>query len=289
MSPYQQLHESLKQKILQTYSQMPEHQQRIADYLLQHGKNVGLLTTDSIARHLKVSKATVVRFAQTLGYDGFIELRNEILEFLRSDLKSVDKFMVSIGKQSIEDTLTLVAKHEVQNINKTIQQIDRAAFTRCVELILSARRAVTMGIGVSSLLAEVLAYELHQVAIEARPLSTAHIRFVESLAIASPKDVVIAFSFPPYSKETIDAAAYTHQRKIPVIAFTDRLTSPITFHTDTVLVVRSENMLFTNSIAAISVVINALATNIAAKNKKQITSTFKESSRILEETSQFYQ
>jgi DNA-binding MurR/RpiR family transcriptional regulator len=288
MTPYQQLHESLKQKILQSYEQLPDHQQRIADYLLQHGKNVGLLTTDSIAQHLNVSKATVVRFAQKLGYKGFVELRNEILEFLRSDLKSVDNFILSIGKQSIEDTLTLVAKHEVQNINKTIQQMDRPAFTQSVELMLNARKVITMGVGISSLLSEVLAYELHQVAIEALALSSAHIRFVESLAMASAKDVVIGFSFPPYSMETVDAAAYAHQRKIPVIAFTDRLTSPITFHTNKVLVVRSENMLFTNSIAAISVVINALATNIAAKNKKLITSTFKESTRILEETSQFY-
>ena len=38
----------------------------------------------------------------------------------------------------------------------------------------------------------------------------------EHILFLNPKDLLIVFSFPPYSKETIDAAEYAHKRKIDV-------------------------------------------------------------------------
>jgi DNA-binding MurR/RpiR family transcriptional regulator len=144
-----------------------------------------------------------------------------------------------------------------------------------------------MGIGISSLLAEVLAYELNQVGLSAQPLTSGRMRFVEHLAMAIRDDVVVAFSFPPYSRETIDAARYARKRGCPVVAITDKLTSPISFHSTQVLAVQTENMLHTNSISAISVVINALVTEIAVKNKPAASTMFRESTSILEQTGEY--
>jgi DNA-binding MurR/RpiR family transcriptional regulator len=144
-----------------------------------------------------------------------------------------------------------------------------------------------MGIGISSLLAQVLSYELNQVGIESEALESGTLRFVEHLALARRGDVVVAFSFPPYSKETIDAAIYARQRGLTVVTVTDKLTAPITFHANHVLAVRTENMLHTNSISAISVVINALVTDVALKNKSAVSKMFKESTQILHQTDEY--
>ena len=97
----------------------------------------------------------------------------------------------------------------------------------------------------------------------------------------NPKDLLIVFSFPPYSKETIDAAEYAHKRKIDVIAITNKHASPATFFTKANLIVRSENMLYTNSFAAISVLINAIATACAIKDKQRAKKILKESEEIM--------
>jgi DNA-binding MurR/RpiR family transcriptional regulator len=206
---------------------------------------------------------------------------------VQSTIRAPDRYMMELGKLKPDETLTLVAQHEVHNINRTVHYIDRKTFSGAVEVLVAARRVHTMGIGVSSLLAEVLSYELNQVGIESQALASGKLRFVEHLALARRGDVVVGFSFPPYSKETVDAAKYARQRGLGVVAITDKLTSPITFHAHHVLAIQTENMLHTNSISAISVVINALVTDIALKNKPAASKMFKESTQILLQTEEY--
>jgi DNA-binding MurR/RpiR family transcriptional regulator len=234
-----------------------------------------------------VSKATIVRFAQSLGYRGFTQLQNEVLDAVQSTLRTPERYKISLGKITNEGTLTLVAQHEVQNINRTVQYVDLRTFKSVVDVLGSARRVYTMGIGISSLLAQVLSYELNQVGIESQALESGRLRFVEHLALARRGDVIASFSFAPYSKETIDAAKYARKRGLTVVTITDKLTSPITFHAQHVLAVRTENMLHTNSISAISVVINALVTDVALKNKTAVSKMFKESTQILHQTDEY--
>jgi DNA-binding MurR/RpiR family transcriptional regulator len=279
--------ESLKGKILAAYQRLPLNQQHVADFILKQPHDLAFLTTDSLSKALKVSKATIVRFAQSLGYQGFSELQNEVLDAVQSTIRAPDRYMMELGKLKPDETLTLVAQHEVHNINRTVHYIDRKTFSGAVEVLVAARRVHTMGIGVSSLLAEVLSYELNQVGIESQALASGKLRFVEHLALARRGDVVVGFSFPPYSKETVDAAKYARQRGLGVVAITDKLTSPITFHAHHVLAIQTENMLHTNSISAISVVINALVTDIALKNKPAASKMFKESTQILLQTEEY--
>jgi DNA-binding MurR/RpiR family transcriptional regulator len=280
--------EALKGKILAAYQRLPLNQRRVADFILKQPNDLAFLTTDSLSKALKVSKATIVRFAQSLEYQGFTELQNEVLDAVQSSIRTPESFMVELGKVNPDETLALVAQHEVHNINRTVHYIDRNTFAGAVDALLGARRVHTMGIGVSSLLAEVLSYELNQVGIESQALASGKLRFVEHLALARRGDVVVGFSFPPYSKETVDAAKYARQRGLGVIAITDKLTSPITFHAQHVLAVQTENMLHTNSFSAISVVINALVTDVALKNKQAASRMFKESTQILQETEEFF-
>jgi DNA-binding MurR/RpiR family transcriptional regulator len=281
------LQEALKQRILSLYQRLPANQKKVANYFLQHPNEVAFHTTDSMAATLEVSKATIVRFAQSLGYDGFTALHDEVVDALQSHLEPANRFFVTLGKHTPDEALTLVAENEVKNINQTIHELDRRVLDEVVTIILRARRVYTMGIGISSLLAQVLAYELINVAIEAQALSSDTMRFAGHLVLVQKKDLVIGFSFPPYSRETVEAAAYAKRRGITVVAITDKLTAPITFHAAKVLVVRTKNMLYTNSISAISVVINALVTEIALKNKSAVEKVFKETSRMLHQTDEY--
>ncbi len=138
----------------------------------------------------------------------------------------------------------------------------------------------TAGLGISYLLAEILAYQLTQVGVSSNVLNHTHTLFNENILFLNPKDLLIVFSFPPYSKETIEAAEFANKRKIDVIAITNQHASPVTFFTKANLIVKSENMLYTNSFAAISVLINAIATACAIKDKQRAKKILKESEEI---------
>ena len=286
-SSHLSVQKALNKKIVDLFQHLTVNQQKVANYILQQPNELAFVTTELLARRLQVSKPTIVRFARSLGYEGFSELQHECLGALQADLSSVNEFLGELKKQTHDEALTKVVEAEVQNINETLNHFDRAVFDDVVDMLLRAKNVLTMGVGVSSLLSQILAYELTQVAINARSISASPMRFVEQLALSTKKDVVVGFSFPPYSRETIDAAGFAKERGARVISFTDTLTSPMTYLADRVIVVRSRNMLYTNSIAAISIMMNAIVTQIALKNKKVITPTMEVVSRQMRKTGQY--
>jgi DNA-binding MurR/RpiR family transcriptional regulator len=289
LSSHLSVQKALHEKILRVFQELPANQQKVANYVLQQPNELAFVTTDLLARRLNVSKPTIIRFARSLGYNGFTELQKEAIGALQNDLSNVHEFLGELKKQTHDKALTRVVEAEVENINETLNHFDRTVFDKVVSTLLHASSVLTMGVGISSLLSQILAYELTQVAINARSIASSPMRFIEHLALVNKGDAVVGFSFPPYSRETIDAAAFAQALGAQVIAITDALSSPITFHADSVVVVRSRNMLYTNSTAAISIMMNAIVTHIALKNKKVITPRMEAVSRLMRKTGQYVQ
>ena len=276
----------LKALIQSRYPSLTGNQRKIADYLVHHLQEAPFLSVVDLERCTGTSRATVVRFARSLGFAGFQELRSRLLGSLQTQLTPEAAFPVPVGKGN-GDTLTLVAQQDVRNINQTIGQLERGSFTEIAGMILKAGRVHTAGLGISSLMAQILAYSLNQVAIRAVPFVHDYETFMEQLAFVTAHDLLIVFSFPPYSRETIDLARAAEARRIPVVALTDRVTSPVSFHATRVLAIRSQNMLFTNSFSAISVVINALVTEVALRNRVKALRLQRQVERLLKGTGHF--
>ena len=276
----------LKAVIQARYPSLPVNQRKIADYLIHHLQEAPFLSVVDLERRTGTSRATVVRFARSLGFGGFQELRSRLVGSLQSQLTPAAAFPVPAGKGN-GDTLTIVAQQDVRNINLTIGQLERESFAEIAGMILKAGRVHTAGLGISSLMAQILAYSLNQVAVRAIPFVHDYETFMEQLAFVSPHDLLIVFSFPPYSRETIDLARAAEALKIPVVALTDRVTSPVSFHATRVLAIRSQNMLFTNSFSAISVVINALVTEVALRNRVKALRLQRQIDRLLKDSGHF--
>lgn len=256
----------LKELILKKYPSLPENQRKVADFLLQHQQDFAFLSVVEVEKKSGASKATVVRFAQSLGFSGFQELRDQLLEGVQAAILLGDKFPLD-SRVDPKEALVLVAHQDVKNINQTINHLDRKVFHGVCDRILGATHVYTAGLGISSLMSQILAYSLNQVAVRASALVHDYETFLEQLTFLRPDDLLVVFSFPPYSRETLDLAKTAQAKKVAVVAITDRLTSPVTFYSVDVLPVRSHNMIFTNSFSAISVLINAIATEVAMKNE----------------------
>ena len=273
----------LKKRIQSRYDSLPKSHKKIADFFIDNFDRIPFLSIKNISGATSVSVASIVRFAQKIGFSGFLEMREEIAATLQNQINRREIFSLIDDKHLLkEDTLTSVANQDITNINETLNLIDRANFDKAIKLILNSGKVYTAGLGISFLLAQILAYQLNQVAVRADNLAHNSTSFLEQLLFLNSKDLIIAFSFPPYSKETIDAAKMAKRKKIKVVAITDKNASPITLFSDVQLVVKSENMLFTNSFSAISVLINAIATEVAIKNKSRAKKMLEDINTIAE-------
>jgi DNA-binding MurR/RpiR family transcriptional regulator len=275
-------YKEIKEKIQNKYKELPKNQKKLADYFVDNFDSIPFLSVQEVSKATATSVASVVRFAQRTGFSGYSELRDAIGESLQNQLIGKTIFPL-FDKQKVEaDILTSVANQDIKNINDTLSLIERDNFTNAVNKIIKAERVFTAGLGISYLLAEILAYQLTQVGIDSSVFKHDYTIFHEQIMFLKKSDLIIAFSFPPYSKETVEACEYASDRGIPIISITNKEASPVTLFSDINLVVQSENMLYTNSFAAISVVINAIATQCAMKNKNKAEKILQESNRLTE-------
>lgn len=279
MARYQLLKDQIKEK----YKVLPENQKKIATYIIDNVDRIPFLNVQAVSKATGTSVASVVRFAQRIGFKGFSELHDAIADSLQNQMNNKEIFQLFDKNKAEEDLLTSVANIDIKNINDTLSLIHRDEFDKTVQHILNSNKVYTVGLGISHLLSEILAYQLSQVAIDAAAFKNNYCPFYEQIPLLNKKDLIIAFSFPPYSKDTIDVAKIASEKGINIIAVTNKEASPITFFSNVNLIVHSENMLFTNSFAAISVVINALATSCALKNKSRTKLLQKETSNIVEQ------
>lgn len=276
----------LRTLIRSRYRELPSKERKIADYLLHNIGEAPFLSVIDLEKRSGTSRATVVRFARSLGFSGFLELRSKLLEGLQSQVSGGEEFRLP-SLLSDRGTLALVAEQDVRNIDQTVRNLDRQTFAEVGTMLVRASRVYTAGLGISSLMAGTLAYLLNQVALHASTFVHGSATFVEQLISLTSRDVLVVFSLPPYSRETIDLARVAAGRKIPVIAITDRVTSPVSFHAVKILPVRSTNMLFTNSFSAISVVMNALATEVAVRNREKALRFLQQTEKLLRETGHY--
>jgi DNA-binding MurR/RpiR family transcriptional regulator len=185
------------------------------------------------------------------------------------------------GEEVAEDLLSSVAALEIGNIGRTLESIDRARFSEVAEALFASARVHTFGMGVSALLAELAAYTLLQVGVRASCLSTAFSSPREQLVGVGAGDVVMVISLPPYSKQSLAILGDAVNLGISTIAVSDRLTSPAAGIARWALAVKSDNMMFTNAVAAVTVLINALATEIAATHREEALAALSQINRVL--------
>lgn len=272
----------IKNRILESYQLLPKNQKKVADFIIENFDKIPFNSVQEVSKYSSASVATIVRFAQKIGFSGYSELREQIAINLQNDIEGKDLFQLMDEKRLSKDTLTAVANQDIQNINDTLNCIERINFKTVVNYLLSANRVYTIGLGISNLLAQILAYQLNQIGIDANPFRHDYTYFPEQLVFLKPDDMIVAFSFPPYSKETIETAKYARERKSSVVAITDRDAAPINLYSNVSLCVKSENMLFTNSFAAISVLINAISTECAVNDKSRAETALKDMNQMAE-------
>lgn len=262
--------QNLETLILQKVPNLPSNQKRVAEYLLTHKNLVALLPIKALAAEANVSEASIVRFAQTLGFHGYKELKEKMSHDLKNQLSPTQKFQVaSLEKSTTDDTLRLVARNVIDNIQGTLNAIEPETFSRIVDNIIQANKICCFGVELSSHLSRLFTFLLRLYTYDAQHLSLDFLHFRDQIALLSEKDLLIAFSFSPYSRETIEALQFAKNQNIPSIVFTDKKTAPAVEHATHCLTIKTDNILFSNSIGAVAVLINAIITELNFRDSER--------------------
>ena len=259
-------------------------QKLIANFILESYDKAAFMTASRLGKTVNVSESTVVRFAAELGYEGYPAMQKALQEMIRSKLTSVQRIEVSNDRIGDQDVLSMVMQSDIEKIHMTMEETDRAEFDQAVDAIVGARHVYILGVRSAAALASFLGFYFNLIFDHVTMIhSTSTSEVFEQMLRVAPGDVVVGISFPRYSRRTVKAMQFAHDRGATTIALTDSETSPLVQYCTHRLLAKSDMASFVDSLVAPLSLINALIVAIGRRKNEDLSRTFSDLERIWDE------
>lgn len=264
---------AITERIAKAHPALSSTHRKAADYVLANPFRAATMTIDEFAEAVGMSNATANRFARALGFDGYPQFRAEMVQAFKSTLAPVEKLRTELLRESsCVEIFSASLQEDLDNIQGTLRQLNATACEQAVELILRAPRIYILGFSTSACLSSIVSHRLEPycstvqvIATDAGPPQAA-LRLFK----ATPEDLVIAISFPRYSKLTVELLGLARARNAKVLAITDSPTSPVVQYADIVLYAKSERRLSASSDAAALALLEALCGAVVHRSKNSL-------------------
>lgn len=204
-------------------------ERRVVDAVVDDPARVAFGTVAELARRSGTSGPTVVRVARKLGYDGFRDLQAAAQRELGSaaDLAPAAARIRATASHR-DDPLGRALGIEVANVESTLRGVEPAGFTTAVRLLTERRRRVlVVGGDAERGIAATFADQLGQLRDDVELLDGTPPRVSARVALAGPREVVVAVDVRRYDAWLLDAVAALRHAGAAVVAVTDGPTSPL--------------------------------------------------------------
>ena len=253
---------TLKNKTISAIKQaIPELSPRlrtVAKYIVDHPSDFGLDPIRETARKCDVSTYTLVRMAKTMGFGGFEELREPFRHALVSTMAHAQDtgWMDTLRENGeLGRTQADAARNTLAIVERSLQHQTSEQMQRVADMLLDARIVYVTAVRASY----ALAYYFHYVGRMALPtlqLIPRHMNSaIDELNYCQEGDVMIAITFTPYSRETIEACKFARARGVRLIMISDSDVISSNFKADETLVVSAVSThhfgCYTGALAAI--------------------------------------
>ena len=225
--------------IHQRLSALTPTERRIAEHILAEPQSVLESSITRLAEDCAVSAPSVARFARSVGFGGYPDLRLALASELTRNASDRERFQVSAGDVSRHDdahtTVRKIAFAEAAAIERTARQLDVDELERCVQEVRAARRIDIYGAASSGLAAQDLEQKLHRAGLVAQARTDHHLALTGA-ALLDARDVAIAISHSGRTLEIVQAAQVAATAGATTIAITNNPRSPLARACDLVLV-----------------------------------------------------
>ena len=268
-------YEDLIRVIHERFDEMSKSYQRIAVYLTQNPNDVAVLSVNAIAERCSVHASNVVRFAQSLGYDGFKTLQGLFQKRLstaapgfEARVKALEDELGSRKDRSEAGFLRDLVVRDIASLQDLLLDIAEADLKKAVTLLEKAEVVYLIGQLRSMPVVDLLRYILTMLGKRCVLLDPGGGLATHMARAIRKTDVLLAVSFRFYATEVVNIVDETAERKIPIIAISDSTLSPLAKAASVLLAVPEHQYTFSRSLAAPMCLAQALTIALAARLQK---------------------
>lgn len=217
-------------------ARLPKKEQILADYVISNSESVISSSIQKLSSDTGISTATIVRFCQEIGVNGFGDLKLQIVA-TQSRIGNQDYHEFEAGENT-DDIKTTMAIRFKNVIEATKAGLDDEAIDRAVEEIANASSILVYGAGASGLVASDMWQKFLRVGKTISYMPDLHVVLAQ-LASFTEKDLLILISNDGKTTEIGDLERVAEEFGIPVILVTANPRATIAKKVDIVLLTQA--------------------------------------------------
>jgi DNA-binding MurR/RpiR family transcriptional regulator len=199
------------------------NQRVLAKHVLANHEGVAFSTVKELSAAAGVSEATVVRFAQALGFRGYPDLQREIRRVVRADMKGTERFKLAyaVKKPAKQGPLSAIIEREIDNISVLEESLDLKTLARAARMLRVASEVMIVGTRSSAPLAHHMWFGLSKIEIKATRVLAITTETYDQLARMDAKSCIVVLGFPRYLRELVELLGFARRRGLKTLAITD--------------------------------------------------------------------
>jgi DNA-binding MurR/RpiR family transcriptional regulator len=182
---------SFHQALEESTRDLTASERKIGSILLADPRSAPFMRVAELAKKAGVHESTVVRFAQKLGYAGFIDMR----EALVADSLNTHDRTIAMREEGEKYSLAMVISSQVQVLQSLPEKISQERIDTVVQYILAARRVHLLGRGLVLPLVEFMRAKLASSGVHIDTITQSGHERSRHLAQIGPTDALVVFAF----------------------------------------------------------------------------------------------
>jgi DNA-binding MurR/RpiR family transcriptional regulator len=263
--------ETVESRILAAFPGMSQAQQRISRFIVDNLEYVAFASTSDIAARTQSSPATVVRFCQALGYEGYPHLQLDIRDQVLLRRPAVQRFEEHRANLIPADSIVeRVFESDMTNIELTAVLAAKSQLPAAASKVQRARNVLVVGDGLAASLVHHLAHSLQVIGRPAQGIVGGGQPLALAMAFVTDQDVVIGIGFWRNLRHVVEAIREAGALGATTIGITDSKLSPLALLPDYPLLVASEGMAHSVSPVAAMSLLNALIATLSHETPEQV-------------------
>jgi DNA-binding MurR/RpiR family transcriptional regulator len=241
-------------------------QKLLAERVMSDPEGTAFMTITELAAAVGVNEATVVRFAASLGLDGYPGLARLCRERLREQAQLLRRFgnLEQLGSDG-RDPLDLAIVFDQANIARTFSRIDRLSWNGAVEALATAPAVHVVGLRKCYAPAFLLGYLLRLVRNDVSVLTPGVGTLTDDLRQLRPEDCFVGIAIHRYTADTVRAFRWAQRVGATTIALTDNPSSPLAIRATHTFYIDTAGVAVLRSVTAFTSLVQALVTAVAAQ------------------------
>ncbi|MSO41190.1 MAG: MurR/RpiR family transcriptional regulator [Solirubrobacterales bacterium] len=264
---------SLSDYITERFDEFSRSQKDVARYIVDHLDEAAFQTAEELARRANTSSSTVVRFSQSLGFDGYPELQQSAIEEYRLKVSNGAgnagnggngaAALFSFDHSEFETSLGA----DYSNIEETARSLSREQIEGSLSALATARRVLIVGVDQMAFFASYMRHLLGLLDIRAEIIASPSQENIQRLSRMDEDTLLVAITSGRAHPLIVRALKLGRHRRARTLAITDATLSDVADHSELTLYYSSNGPSYIRSNAALMGLVQALAHGVYAKDE----------------------